>query len=102
MTTDQLTALARVYAEEENPINSYCNHSERDWDIQIDADSAERVIRFLLRRYCLVEKKDVEAKYKEAKERYFDPDDEIEKTMYGCRMSLLEYLFPEIAKEVKP
>lgn len=56
LTQYQITALAREYAEDDNPITAHRTPTERDWDIQIDADSAERVIRFLLRRFCLVEK----------------------------------------------
>ena len=62
---------------------------------------AEGVIRFLLRRYALVEKADVERFYQDAKERYFNPEDEMEKVEYGGRMSLLEYLFPDLGKEVE-
>ena len=100
---DQITALAREYAEEcakgFAPIDMpNCLKNEATG---ILVCNAEDMLKWLLRRYCLVEKKDVEAKYQEAKERYFNPDDEIEKTMYGGRMSMLEYLFPEIAKEVE-
>lgn len=86
MNNETITVLAREYAEE----GIY---------VQIVEDDAAEFLRWLLRRYCLVEKVAVEAKYQEAKERYFNPDDEIEKTMYGGRMSMLEYLFPEFAKE---
>lgn len=68
MDNDQITALAREYAEDDNPISPYRNPSEREWDIQTDAGSAERVIRFLLRRYCLVEKSKVKEEYHVAKE----------------------------------
>lgn len=96
MDDDKITALAREYAEEIRPYN------DKTAPLSIlDIREGERLIRFLLRRYCLVEKKDVEAKYQEAKERYFNPDDETEKTMYGRRMSMLESLFPEIKKEVE-
>lgn len=102
MANDQITALAREYAEEATKVmtsNPNLSDSEIN-DIKHDVSEwAEEILRFLLRRFCLVEKKDVEAKHQEAKERYFSPDDEIEKAMYGGRMSLLEYLFPEIAKE---
>lgn len=97
MTDHEITALACEYAEEIYPNLSDKIISLRTQEIK----NAERLIRFLLRRYALVEKADVEAKYKEAKERYLNPDEEVEKTMYGGRMSLLEYLFPEIAKEVE-
>lgn len=93
MIDDQLTALAREYAEELSPDNKVARE-------MIELDCLGFLDR-VLNSYCLVEKKDVEAKYQEAKERYFNPDDEIEKTMYGGRMSMLEYLFPDRGKEVE-
>lgn len=98
MTPNQITALAREYAESRYP---EAKTDEDDFLYDSAVYVMEDNLRWLLRRFCLVEKKDVEAKYQEAKERYFNPDDEIEKTMYGGRMSMLEYLFPEIAKEVE-
>lgn len=62
---------------------------------------AKDVLTWLSERHCIVEKAEINTRYEEAKERYFNPEDEIEKTMYGGRMSLLEYLFPEITKEVE-
>lgn len=102
MELNQITALAREYVEEENPITPYRNHSERDWDIQIDADSAERVIRFLLRRFCLVEKSRVKDEYHEAKFACgnVDPCSETWAT-YQAQKSLLERLFPDLGKEVE-
>lgn len=96
MTDKEITALALEYANATPKIADLKTPYFREYE-KAYAD----MLRFLLRRFCLVEKKDVEAKYKEAKERYFNPDDEMEKTMYGGRMSLLEYLFPEIAKEME-
>lgn len=98
MTPNQITALAREYAESRYP---EAKTDEDDFLYDSAVYVMEDNLRWLLRRFCLVEKKDVEAKYQEAKERYFNPDDEIEKTMYGGRMSMLEFLFPEIAKEVE-
>lgn len=98
MTESKITALAREYAESRYP---EAKTDEDDFLYDSAVYVMEDNLRWLLRRFCLVEKKDVETKYQEAKERYFNPDDEIEKTMYGGRMSLLEYLFPEIAKEVE-
>lgn len=62
MTQDQITALAREYAEEcaeevgvmFNPQDWACSHCEIE---------ARAVIKFLLRRYCLVEKSKVEEEY---------------------------------------
>lgn len=88
MTNDQITALAREYAEftDMSPV-----------DKKNISAICECFLKYTLRRYCFVEKKDIEAKYQEAKERYFDTNaGETDTVMYGGRISLLEYLFPEI------
>ena len=95
MDDDQITALAREYAEEIYPNLSDKIISLRTQEIK----NAERLIRFLTRRYCLVKKADAEEMYRDAKERYFNPDDKVEEAIYGSRMSLLEYLCDEIEKE---
>lgn len=103
MKQELITDLAREYAEETVKGTAVENLPDgfKENVIQRNADHFEKHLCWLLRRFYLVEKKEIEAKYQEAKERYFNPDDEIEKTMYGGRMSMLEYLFPEIAKEVE-
>lgn len=55
MTQEEITAIAREYAEERSSIMQ----GSLGTKIQ-----AELVIRFLLRRYCLVEKSKVEEEYK--------------------------------------
>lgn len=83
----QIESLAREYAELTDGSPA---------DIAYITAIAENTIRFLLRRYYLMEKKDMEAKYQEAKERYFDTNiDKTDLVMY------VKYLFPEIAKEVE-
>lgn len=52
MDDNQITALAREYAEEIYPNLSDKIISRKTQEIK----DAERVIRFLLRRFCLVEK----------------------------------------------
>lgn len=107
MTDDQITALARVYAEEATKADaSDPNLSATDLNgIKHDvAEYAEEVIRFLLRRYCLVEKSKVEEEYYEAKFACgnVDPCSDTDTwIMYHTEKSLLERLFPEIAKEVE-
>ena len=87
----EITALAREYAEERASIMQ----GSLGTKIQ-----AELVIRFLLRRFCLVEKNKVETKYKESLAALESNDNEDVK--WGTyRLSLLDHLFPEIAKEVE-
>lgn len=105
MTDTEITALAREYAEEATKADaSDPNLSATDLNgIKHDvAEYAEEVIRFLLRRYVLVEKSKVEEEYHEANicrthvERYG--------AQWGAltaKMALMERLFPEITKEVE-
>lgn len=103
MNKDKIASLAREYAEEEVKDTAVEDLPDgfKENVIQRNANHFEKHLRWLLRRFCLVEKEALEKFYQEAKERYFSPDDEVEKTMYGGRMSMLEYLFPEIGKEVE-
>lgn len=91
MNEDQITALAREYAEE---------IYKGDTDF---IDECEQVIDWLLRRYCLVEKNKVEEKYKRSK-YYFEHtanSNPTQKQYFWGRICAIEVLFPEIAKEVE-
>lgn len=93
MNDYQITALAREYAE------WICPYKDKSANLSIlDIREAERLINFLLRRYCLVDKETIRKEYKQTAEDY-DPYD----PMYSNRekLDLLESLFPEIAKEVE-
>lgn len=103
---DQITALAREYAEESTKADaSDPNLSESDL-IEIRHDIEEYVtgiLRFLFRRFCLVEKENIE-KYFQSRNYILTNQDKYE--VYIVReseveMKLLRCLFPEIAKEVE-
>lgn len=96
MTNDQITALGREYAEETYPNLSDKIISRRTQEIK----EAERVIRFLLRRYCLVEKGKVEDIHKGILVQ-LDPKNFGYSPYNQGRIDLLKSLFPEIAKEVE-
>lgn len=94
MTDTEITALAREYAEERASIMQ----GSLTTKIQ-----AELVIRFLLRRFCLVEKSKVEEEYRVAKECLDKvPALSIIGSVINGQIITLKSLFPEIAKEVKP
>lgn len=87
MTDQEITALAREFSKEHD-------------DSTIAYHAAKDVIRFLLRRYYLVEKESVRKEYQQAIEQG-------EHAHVRChvesraKLRLLESLFPEIAKEVE-
>ena len=60
MTDHEITALAREYAEEirKDILPFFPRPLPESMEVLVKADQekAERLIRFLLRRYCLVEK----------------------------------------------
>lgn len=92
MSDTEITALAREYAEETYPNLSDKIISRRTQEIK----EAERVIRFLLRRYCLVDKSVIKETWKEITNVYLAHQ---HITYDGARYLFNEVLFPEIAKE---
>jgi hypothetical protein len=96
MTDSEITALAREYAEEENPIESYSDTMfERALDLSISRGEALRVLTWLTRRFCLVEKEKLKAiRFR----KVYSAEDMRSKFTEEC---LIDALFPEIAKEVE-
>lgn len=95
MTDDQLTALAREYAEQTDGSPE---------DMAYRKAIAENAFRFLSRRYSLVEKRYVKEAHKFVRSIIIDGY----KSKSSCMIevgkaykALLEYLFPEIGKEVE-
>lgn len=91
---DQITALAREYAEERASIMQ----GSLTTKIQ-----AELVIRFLLRRFCLVEKEVIREEYSKAtahvEEAIKSKSPLSESCGKGKRLAILS-LFPDLGKEV--
>lgn len=91
MTEEEITALAREYAE-------FTDTAEVD-KMYISA-ICECFLEYTLRRFCLVEKSKLKTKHKEALAALESNDNEDVK--WGTyRISLLKSLLPEIAKEVE-
>ena len=106
LSQDQITALARGYAEEQGRHDRELGFPEcfiKDM-LEFNEKDFKSVLEFLLRRFCLVEKSKVIEEYKSAKhdskmahrERLYTM-----LTVASARKAFLESLFPEIAKEVK-
>lgn len=93
MTDEQITTLAREYAEKTVSMRHTTG---------IVADEAEDVIRFLLRRYCLVEKSKIGEAYKDAQKDQHNSEGDFALTLAGRnRSAVLIDLFPEIGREVE-
>lgn len=126
MTPDQITALAREYAEECCPIETYEKAElidpykeevfERKVDILATQIEFEQFLEWLLRRYCLVEKDAVRKEYESVKDtpeecNYEELGATWDEWPYLSRFydegyklgqkDTIESLFPEIAKEVE-
>lgn len=107
MDDNTITALAREYAEEiVQDTDSYpelpiCLLNEMRKEV---AEDFEEKIRFLLRRFCLVEKSKVKAEYQQAKALF---DEALKEnalyvlTPMATKLQVLNLMYPEIAKEVK-
>lgn len=93
---DQITALAREYAEETGETSPTT--------LDIKQRNMERHLEWLSQRYCLVEKSKVEEEYKraiETNQRGEETGAHNLCTFGSSRRVLLESLFPEIAKVVE-
>lgn len=111
MTDTEITALAREYAEEISPVRQLDDHpvSKMIADIMRKALSevtAEQIknfegfIRFLFRRYYLVEKSKITEEYKAAQKDQHS-NDSIRFIEGRTVSAALVNIFPEIAKEVE-
>lgn len=103
MTKEEISALAYEYAEEATKTDaSDPNLSDSDLQsIKHDiAEYAEEILRFLLRRYYLAKKPQVDdmLEFTLAARESKDMNDRA----WGVpRLNLLEFLFPEIRKKTK-
>lgn len=106
MDNDQLTTLAREYAEEMikgRPSEELSNYLKNSM-LAMNTEHVAEIFRWLMRRYCLVEKSKLEDEYKSAKHDSKMAHRERLYTMLAvasARKALLEFLFPEIAKEAE-
>lgn len=104
MTDSEITALAREYAEEEAKGTAVESLPDgfKEYVIQRNANQFEKHLRWLLRRFCLVEKEAVRKEYHEIKLALGDGGhSEWEDDINMEKEALLKSLFPEIAKEVQ-
>lgn len=103
---DQITALAREYAEEatkdipsDNDIKSL-----RESAIRLNAEGMEKHLHWLLRRFCLVEKDEL-TKCRQAILNKIKTGENIrrKKTIDEgkAQLSLFDLLFPDLGKEVE-
>lgn len=101
MTDPEITALAREYAEE-----IYNNiEDERIRKPMIDslAKGTEDSFRFMLRRFCLVEKSKLREAYKDAQKDQHNPERDFALTLAGRnRSSVLIELFPDLTWDDEP
>ena len=93
MNEDWITALAREYAEELCPDNKV----ERE---MIELDCLGFLDR-VLNSYCLVEKSKLRKQYAKCMQQFCSTRDVAAKEYAAGRLNALEFLFPEIAKEVE-
>lgn len=97
MNDEQITALAREYAEEEyKTLNLPTDHTE------VSAYRYMDFARFLLRRYCIVEKSKIREAYKDAQKDQYNSEGDFALTLAGRnRSAVLMELFPDLGKEVE-
>lgn len=101
MTPEQITALAREYAEEMikgTPSEELPNCLKKSM-MTMNTEYVAGVFCWLLQRYCLVKKEVVREQFEYAKGLLDDHDYNKQCIGVGCR-GILQRLFPEIEKEV--
>lgn len=115
MNSDQITALAREYAEEmiKGKSSEELPNCLKNSMMEMNTEYVAKIFQWLTRRFCLVEKSKLTKMYKEA----VDGKCELEKMQpqntyaknsilmkvgmnAGCAYTL-KSIFPEIAKEVE-
>lgn len=106
MTNEEIAALARELAEElyndDRAYNSILWWGEEPKERK--AEELEHTLRFLLRRYCLVEKEAVRKEYRKATAHVAEAIKSKNSLSESCgkgRRFAIHFLFPEIAKEVE-
>lgn len=108
MTDEQITTISREYAEEvyrnahkEMEVLPNCLSNEA---INMFAEDMESKLKWLLRRFCLVEKSKIQEEYQKAQAHIKDGkefDVHVFVTIGASKESLLESLFPDLGKEVE-
>jgi len=100
MDNDQITALAREYAEIECPEFKYKEDKEwRNYDIESATLSNGAFLTWLSRRFFLVEKEAVRKQFESAK-RLIEVRDYNKQCIGVGSRGVLERLFPDLRKEV--
>lgn len=97
MTPDQITALAREYAESRYP---EAKTDEDDFLYDSAVYVMEDNLRWLLRRFCLAEKEKLDNIYQGILVQ-LDPKNFGYSPYNQGRMDVIKSIFPEIAKEVQ-
>ena len=104
ITDDQLTALAREYAKEMikgKPSEELPNCLKNSM-LAMNTEYIAEIFQWLTRRFYIVEKSKVEEEYQEAKFTCGNVDPRSDTFVASlAKKSVLERLFPEIAKEVE-
>lgn len=101
--TDQITALAREYAEEMikgKPSEELPNCLKNSM-LTMNTEYVTEIFQWLIRRFYIVEKSKIREAYKDAQKDQHNSEGDFALTLAGRnRSSVLIDLFPEIAKEV--
>lgn len=100
MNESEITALTREYAEENVKQPEDMSNSLHNEYLKLFAHEAEELIRFLLRRYCLVDKSKVKNIHNGILVQ-LDPKNFGYSPYNQGRMDVIKSLFPDLGKEVE-
>ena len=104
MTQTEIDKIAREYAEEmakDTAVEELPNCLKNSV-YELNAECMEQKLKWLLQRYCLVEKSKLREAYKDAQKDQYNTQRDFALTLAGRnRSAVLVELFPDIAKEVE-
>lgn len=100
MDYDQITALASEYAEEGAEEAGVPNYLQNE-TFGLVATETKCVIKWLLRRFCLVEKRKVVEEYKKACESVDKHSTTTGYLFFVGQKQTIENIFPDLGKEVE-
>lgn len=106
MTDTEITALAREYAEEihADAMQYFPQPLPDSMEVVVkkDQEEAERLIRFLLLRYCFVEKNEIKEEYERIRAIAVKvPSPSLLGTVSIACLATIKNIFPGLGKEEK-
>lgn len=94
MTPDQIRQIAEEYAEHKSPIADFINaYDKRDNLHEVYKEEAVKVLQYLAKRYCVVERSKVVEMHKHSHTECFMPTTCLDREFARGKCNVMESLF---------